>query len=108
MAVVGVPVAGVGTAPGAIIATAGKLTSTTGLILEVGVELIAGSEKNAAITAGNEVVHEVVERIGSKAVDKISGSCARSSKRNSKCNETPYEYHIRNGEKRKRITLWKG
>ncbi|MFC3197328.1 hypothetical protein ACFOET_06865 [Parapedobacter deserti] len=72
MAVVGAPVAGVGAAPGAIVATAGKLTSVTGLVLEVGVELIAGSEKNAAITAGNEVVHEVVERIGSKAVDKIS------------------------------------
>lgn len=71
MAVVGTPVAGVGATPGAVVASGGKFISTTGTIMEVGVELITGGERNAAITAGNEAVHGIVGKVGSQAVDQM-------------------------------------
>jgi len=70
-AVAGAPIAGVGAAPGAGLAAAGKTVSLAGAGLEILVELVGGSGKNAAITAGNEAAYEVVGKIGDKAVDQM-------------------------------------
>ncbi|WP_158826420.1 hypothetical protein [Mucilaginibacter lacusdianchii] len=55
-AVVGAPVVGVGAAPEATLATVGEYTSLAGTALEVSVEFVAGSNKNAKITVGNELL----------------------------------------------------
>jgi len=70
-AVAGAPIAGVGAAPGATLAAAGKAVSLTGALLEVVVESVAGSNKNAAVTAANEVTYEVLGRVGFKAIDQL-------------------------------------
>ena len=70
-AVAGAPVAVVGAAPGATIAAAGKAVSFTGAALEVIVEYVAGSKKNAAVTVANEATYEVLGKIGSKALDQL-------------------------------------
>lgn len=70
-AVVGAPIAGVGAAPGAGLAAAGKAVSMAGAGLEIAVELIAGSGKNAGITAANEATYEVIGKLGDKAVDQM-------------------------------------
>jgi len=71
MAVAGAPVAGVGATPGGAVATAGKLTSLTGVGLEVVVEFIAGSDKNAVVTVANEVAYDVLGKVGNKAIDQL-------------------------------------
>lgn len=53
------------------LAEAGKVVSLAGAALEFVVELVGGSNKNAAITAANEGTYEVIEKIGDKAVDQI-------------------------------------
>jgi RHS repeat-associated protein len=68
---VGTAITGVGGAAGGIIAGAGKATSLTGVILEVAVESVAGSEKNAAITGANEAVYQGIGILGNKVVDNI-------------------------------------
>ena len=70
-AVASTPIAEVGAAPGATLAAAGKAVSLTGALLEVIVESVAGSNKNAAVTVVNEVKYEVLGRIGSKAIDQL-------------------------------------
>ena len=69
-AVVGAPTV-IGAAPGAGLAAAGKTVSLAGAGLEIVVELVAGSGKNAAVTAGNEAAYEIIRRIGDKAVDQM-------------------------------------
>ena len=71
MAVVGAPIAGVGAAPGVTVAAAGELVSKTGLLIEVAVEVIAGDNKNAAITVANESMYETLGAIGAKAIDQL-------------------------------------
>jgi len=70
-AVAGAPIAGVGAAPGAGLAAAGKAVSLAGAGLEIVVELVGGSGKNAAVTSANEATYEVIGRIGDKAVDQM-------------------------------------
>lgn len=70
-AVMAVAVAGVGAAPCATVAAGGKLTSLVGAGLEIAVARVAGSNKNTAVTAINEVAYEVVGRVVSKAIDQL-------------------------------------
>ncbi|MES2417944.1 MAG: hypothetical protein V4541_07125, partial [Bacteroidota bacterium] len=70
-AIAGAPIAGVGAAPGATLATAGKAVSLTGVVLEVAVEFIAGSDKNAGVTIANEAGYGALGKLGSKAIDNM-------------------------------------
>lgn len=70
-AIAGAPIAGVGAAPGATLATAGKAVSLTGVVLDVAVEFIAGSDKSAGVTIANEAAYGALGKLGSKAIDNI-------------------------------------
>jgi hypothetical protein len=71
MAIVGAPVAGVGAAPGVAAASTGKAISLVGTALEISVEWIAGSDKNAGIVFANEATYRVLGKVGEKAVDQL-------------------------------------
>jgi len=80
MAVAGAPVAGVGAAPGLAVAATGGIVGTAGTVLEVTVELVAGSNKNAAITVGNEVVYKGLEALGKRALDDAMPGASATTK----------------------------
>lgn len=62
-AVIGAPT-GIGAASGAALVTAGEFVSGASAILEIGIELVAGSNKNAKITFANEAVYKGIGLIG--------------------------------------------
>ncbi|SDT67494.1 RHS repeat-associated core domain-containing protein [Mucilaginibacter mallensis] len=80
MAIAGAPVAGVGAAPGAAVATSGAIVSGVGTLLEVGVELITGDDKKAAVTVTNEAVNRGLEKLGEKALDDAMPGASELSK----------------------------
>jgi hypothetical protein len=80
MAIAGAPVAGVGAAPGAAVATSGAIVSGAGTLLEVGVELITGDNKKAAVTVTNEAVNRGLEKLGEKALDDAMPGASELSK----------------------------
>ncbi|WP_425413730.1 RHS repeat-associated core domain-containing protein [Riemerella columbina] len=67
IAAMGSSVAGVGAAPGLGTAGVGKATSTAGVLIEVGVELITGDYSNNA--TGNMIGNEIMSIIIDKTVD---------------------------------------
>ena len=79
LAVVGAPIAGVGATPGLVLAGAGGVESTIGKILEVSVESIAGSSKNAKIEGGSAVAYKALEALGNRAINDVMPGATEAS-----------------------------
>lgn len=71
MAAAGAAVAGVGAAPGGVVTASGQALSLTGAGLEVVVEVVAGSTKNAAIKTTTEAAFGVLGIVGEKTVNQM-------------------------------------